>query len=79
MDNKRNSLTVAIILTICLLSGIKLYMEQGKVWIPAVLLIAGFAASFGSVALWDRFDAARSRKNANKEEKGNDQDRSNSI
>ena len=63
MDNKRNSLTVAVILTVCLLSGIKLYMEQGKVWIPAVLLIAGFAASFGAVALWDKFDEIRKRKN----------------
>ena len=59
MDNKRNSLIVAVILAFCLLSGIKIYMEQGKVWVPAVLLIAGFAASFGAVALLDRFDKRR--------------------
>ena len=59
MDNKRNSLIVAVILAFCLLSGIKIYMEQGKVWVPAVLLIAGFAASFGVVALLDRFDKRR--------------------
>ena len=56
MDNKRNSLIIAVILAFCLLYGIKVYMEQGKIWVPAVLLIAGFAVSFGIVALLDKID-----------------------
>ena len=56
MDNKRNSLIISVILTVCLLSGIKLYMEQGKIWIPAVLLLAGFVVSFAAVTLLDIFD-----------------------
>ena len=59
MDNKRNSLILAIILTVCLLSGIKLYMEQGRIWIPVVLLAAGFVAGFGVVALLDKYDEKR--------------------
>ena len=62
MDNKRNSLILAIILTVCLLSGIKLYMEQGRFWIPVVLLAAGSAAGFGIIALLDKFDEKRSSK-----------------
>lgn len=61
MDNKRNSLIVAIILTICLLSGIKNYMEQGRIWVPIVLLVAGFAVSFGAVALLDRYDKRKGK------------------
>lgn len=72
MDNKRNSLTVAIILTACLLSGIKIYMKQGKAWVPAVLLAAGFAVSFGAVALLGKWDANRSRKNEAEKEDSND-------
>lgn len=56
MDNKRNSLIVAVILAFCLLYGIKTYMEQGRIWVPVVLLMAGFAASFGVVALLDKLD-----------------------
>ena len=62
MDNKRNSLILAIILTVCLLSGIKLYMEQGKFWIPVALLAAGFAVGFAAVALLDKFDEKRKYK-----------------
>ena len=79
MDNKRNSLTVAIILTACLLSGIKIYMEQGKAWVPAVLLAAGFAVSFGAVALLGRWDAYRSIKKRTGKEDPDDKNRSHRI
>ena len=72
MDNKRNSLILAIILTVCLLSGIKLYMEQGRFWIPVVLLAAGSAAGFGIIALLGKFDEKRSKATEKSAEENRD-------